>query len=139
MKYAERDAPRTILLLPGDDGLWDVPQSEATDPLWTIVRRFGRADTKGAQKVTGTTTLHTPAAGSSVRLKWIHLATPSSTSETVVTVRLGAVDQYIVPLPSPGLFMRTSIREGATDEALSVVLSTGADVYVNYELEEFVA
>lgn len=108
------------------------------DPDTTIVRRFAKAETATATSVSSASnTIHTPASGKSIRLKWIYVASPSTSSETVVTVSLGASVAYQFPLPAPGIFMRTSIRESVADGTLSVALSPATTVYVNYELEEF--
>jgi hypothetical protein len=136
VNYDEGNLQRTVLVVPNGDGTFAVTDA-ADDPMWTLAKRFGLADVAGAEHVTTDTTLHTPASGAAVRLRWIYLATPKGVGDTVVTVSLGATDHFIVPLPSPGVFMRTSIREGAADGALTVALSADTDVYVNYELEEF--
>ena len=114
------------------------PFGSEKDPNVAIVRRFGQAEVATAKVVNGSSnTIHTPATGRRIRLKWIYVATPSSGSETVATIKLGTDIAYAVPLPPPGVFMRTSVREGEADAALVVELTTPTSVYVNYELEEF--
>lgn len=132
--YGERDAERHIALIKSE-GNWIAPDTEGEDPMWTLVKRFGRAEVDGAQVLSSpSTTLYTPASGQAVRLKWIFLAIPEDGTATIATVKIGTGTRYIVPL---GVFMRTSIRDGLANEALSVELSPAATVYVNYELEEF--
>lgn len=137
--YGEGNTERVLIVVPDGNGSWRSETNTDRDPMLTLVRRFGRATTAGAQLVTAASTiLHTPASGSAVRVKWVYLATPSSAVDTVATVKIGAaVTAYLVPLPVPGVFMRTSIREGAANGALTIDLSPATSVYVNYELEEF--
>lgn len=135
--YREGDTQRVVLLVPTADGTFVVTEP-ADDPMWTLAKRWGKAPVAGAEYVTGTTaTLHTPASGNAVRLKWVHLSTPSTAAECVVTVKLGAVTEFAVPMPAPGVFMRTAIRDGIADAALTVEVDGASDVYVNFELEEF--
>ena len=135
--YGEGNVDKVLIVTPNGAGGWETIAAQDDDPMLTLVRRFGRADTAGAATVTGNSTLHTPTSGKSVRLKWIYLASPKQVNETVATVKLGVTTAYVVPLPSPSVFMRTSIRHGAVDAALTVDLSVASTVYANYELEEF--
>ena len=135
--YREGDTQRMVSLLPNADGTYSIaPQSD--DPMWTMSKRWGMASVAGSEYVTGTSaTLHTPASGQAVRVKWVHISTPSTAAECVVTVKIGSTVAYEVPLPPPGVFARTSIREGAADDAFTVEVDVASDVYINYELEEF--
>ena len=135
--YSEGNLDRAIILVSNGDGTWS-PAEDNADPMATIVRRFGKADVTGATAVTASTTLYTPASGNAIRLKWIAFDQNRGASDTVVTIQIGTNDTYKWGLSSPGAFMRTSVREGAANEALSIVLGTpGPTVYVNYELDEF--
>ena len=135
--YREGDAQRVLILVPDGAGNYESQSDDDRDPMLTLVRRFGKATTAAATSVAGNSTLYTPSAGLAVRLKWVYLATPSSSTDTVATVKLGATTAYQVPLPAPGVFMRTSIREGIANAALTIELSAATTVYVNYELEVF--
>lgn len=135
-KYGESNLEKVMIVFPEEDGTFTA-LAPSDDPFITIVRRFGIASVHGAISVSADAVLHTPTVGSAVRLKWIYLATPKGVTETVVTVNLGTTAAYKVPLPSPGVFMKSSIREGAVNETLSLDLSVNTTVYVNYELEEF--
>ena len=86
----------------------------------------------------GTTTIYTPSAGKSIKLKWFAMASSDTNTATVIaTVTLGDNDIYIWPMCSPGAFMHSSIREGAPDGILTVTLSAAQTVYVNIDVEEF--
>ena len=134
--YVEGQAERHIQLVANGDGTWSATEGNS-DPQTTIVRRFGKAEVAGTATVTTDTTLHTPASGNAVRLKWIAFNSGADGAESVVEILIGDTSAYLWSLTAPGAFMRSSIREGAADEALKIELTVDTTVYVNYELEEF--
>jgi hypothetical protein len=119
-RYSEGSTERTLGVLPTPEGNYDA---------------VTLADS-GAVAVTTDTTLETPTSGKRLRLRWIYIASPSDSEETVVTVRFGTTEHFKIPLTAPGVFMKTTPRYGAVDETLNVVLSVDTTVYVNYEFEE---
>jgi hypothetical protein len=134
--YREGDTQRFVALTPDGAGAWNTTD-EHGDPMWTLAKRFGHADVASAIEVSSASnSIHTPAAGNAIRLKWIYVASPEDSVDTVVLVTLTGT-QYHFPLPAPGVFLRTSIREGDADDSLVVALSPATTAYVNYELEEF--
>ncbi len=104
-----------------------------------LENRFGLA--LGSPKLVntaGTTTLYTPASGKRIRLRWLAMATPDTNTATVIaTITLGGVDIYMWPLPSPGAFMHSSVREADIDGILTITLTGSQDVYCNIDVEEF--
>ncbi len=104
-----------------------------------IAKRFGVAT--GSPVVVqniGPTTIYTPASGKRIRLKWLAMATPDTNGETVIiTVTLSDIDIYMWPMPAPGAFMHSSVREGERDGLLTITLSVPQTVYVNLDIEEF--
>ncbi len=87
----------------------------------------------------GTTILYTPAVGNRLRLRWIGVKSPSSnTAPFDVDVYLGAALVYKWNLEFPDVFSHTTVREGAPNETLSIVLSLPQTAYVNFDVEEFI-
>ena len=109
-----------------------------TGPMLT--KRFGAVSLGAPQTVTqqGNTTVYTPTAGKSIRLKWLGMSSPSTnTATTVATVSLGSNTIYIWDMGAPGAFAHGSVREGAVNGTLVVNLSVAQTVHVNMDLEEF--
>jgi hypothetical protein len=105
-----------------------------------IVKRFGAVTLGTPQTVnaSGDTTVYTPTAGKSIRLKWLGLSSPSTnTANTTVTVKLGGTTIYIWELGAPGAFAHAFVREGPVNGLLVVNLTANQVVRVNFDLEEF--
>lgn len=79
----------------------------------------------------GDTTVHTPAAGMSIRLFWIS-AVPDETSSPLIRVSLGTTELY-----RAYALMHWGIFEGAPDEELVINLSTISTVAVTAHIQEF--
>ena len=81
----------------------------------------------------GNTTIHTPASGNAIRLRWIYVMTdPTSTSVPLVKVSLGASEKYRIY----GGLQKRQVTTGAVDDALIVNLSSTGNVVVTAVLEE---
>jgi hypothetical protein len=114
-----------------------LPTGAATES--TLAARFGTvaAGTPALVNSTTETAVHTPASGKKIRLKWLYLATPEDNSAPIiVTVKIGTVNIYKVPMGAPGAFAHSSVREGAVDDALTVTCSAAQPLYVNLDVEE---
>jgi hypothetical protein len=90
----------------------------------------------------GDNTVYTPAAGKSIRLKWLYLATLDSNSANVVakvrfSTQTNAQAFYTAVMGKPGIFSHRTVREGAINDTLIINLSTGQPVYVSFDVEEF--
>ena len=80
----------------------------------------------------GNTTVHTPAAGRRVRLRWMYaINNPSSSSTPLIRILLGAEEKYRVF----ALSKRQTVT-GPVNGALIVNLSTTGSVAVTALLEE---
>jgi len=80
----------------------------------------------------GDTTVHTPAAGRRVRLRWMYaINNPSSSSTPLIRILLGAEEKYRVF----ALSKRQTVT-GPVNGALIVNLSTTGSVAVTALLEE---
>jgi hypothetical protein len=80
----------------------------------------------------GDTTIHTPAAGKAIRLRWIYaINDPASTNPPLIKVRLGGSELYRVYALS-----KRQRKTGAVDAPLIINLSAGASVAVTALLEE---
>lgn len=81
---------------------------------------------------TGDTTIHTPAAGKAIRLRWIYaINDPTATTATLIKVKLGAAELYRVWALS-----KRQLSQGAVNAALVVNLSATGTVAVSALLEE---
>ena len=109
-----------------------------TTGVYVDVRKVpAKVGTPTSITTTTQTTVHDPAAGKAVRLKWIGLKTPAGAADTIVTVRLGSTIIYQWPMTALDVFTHTTTREGAVDENLTVQCSVASNVYVNLDVEEF--
>jgi hypothetical protein len=80
----------------------------------------------------GDTTIHTPAAGMAIRLRWIYaINDPASTNPPLIKVRLGGTEVYRVWALS-----KRQLVLGAVDAPLIINLSTTGTVAVTAILEE---
>ena len=81
----------------------------------------------------GDTTVHTPAAGKAIRLRWVYVMTdPTSATVPLVKVSLGASEKYRIY----GGLQKRQVTTGAADAALVVNLSAAGNVVVTAILEE---
>ena len=117
---------------------------EAGNEVGSIIsKRFGPASgTSTTINTSGDNTIYTPAAGKSVRLKWIYLqADDGNGSAVTAAVKFAAHTAFYSVKLNPAkvpLFMHSAVREGAADEVLKVNLSAGSlPVLVNIDVEEF--
>jgi hypothetical protein len=86
----------------------------------------------------GNTTVYTPAAGKSIRLKWIGLSSPSTnTAVNLVDVILSGTTIYRWDMGFPGAFAHGTVREGAVNGTLVVSCSNAQPLHVNFDVEEF--
>lgn len=80
----------------------------------------------------GDTTIHTPAAGKSIRLHWIYaINDPAATTPPLIKVKLGATEIYRVWALS-----KRQRKTGAVDAALVINLTGTGSVAVTAILEE---
>lgn len=80
----------------------------------------------------GDTTIHTPAAGKAIRLRWIYaLNDPAATAPARIAVKLGATTIY----NTYGISKRQMVT-GAADAVLAINLSAAGTVAVTAILEE---
>lgn len=80
----------------------------------------------------GDTTVHTPASGKRIRLRWIYaINDPSSTSPPLIKVKLGATEIYRVWALS-----KRQMKTGGVDAPLVINLTGGGSVAVTALLEE---
>ncbi|MFA5186984.1 MAG: hypothetical protein WC551_10930 [Patescibacteria group bacterium] len=123
------DAPtlaalETITVNQGTAGATQWPTSDTTDREFTNVVATVTA--------IGSTTVHTPAAGKSIRLHWMYaINDPTASSAPLIQVFLGATEYYRVY----ALSKRQQIT-GPVNGALSVTLSAAASVAVTAIIEE---
>lgn len=84
----------------------------------------------------GSNTLHTPATGKKVRLRWIYLQ--ATGGAVTATVKLGSSTLYVVDLSRTGVpvFSHSTSRLGDTDAALTVTLSAAETVLTNFDVTE---
>ena len=86
----------------------------------------------GTATAIGDTTIHTPASGKRIRLRWIYaINDPTASSSTLMKVKLGGVEVYRVY----ALSKRQRIT-GPVDGALVINLSATGNVAVTAILEE---
>jgi hypothetical protein len=87
----------------------------------------------------GLTTLFTPPAGKSIRLKWLGASSPdSNANSTVATFAIGGTNIYIWDFSkNGGAFAHGTVREGTADQTFTVNLSVAATLHVNFDLETF--
>ena len=100
---------------------------------WTSPRQSGDGESISAA---GSNTLHTPASGKKIRLRWIYLQ--ATTGAVTATVKLGTSTLYVVSLSPNGVpvFSHSTSREGAADDTLTVTLDVAETVLTNFDLEE---
>lgn len=80
----------------------------------------------------GDTTVHTPAAGKRIRLRWLYaINDPAATTAPLIKVKLGGTEVYRVWALS-----KRQVVTGPTNGALVVNLSTTGTVAVTAILEE---
>jgi len=81
----------------------------------------------------GTTTVYTPAAGKSIKLRWLFI-TPSLESDPfpLIGVKIGSTDLYRFY----GAMAKRQVKTGAVNAALTVNLSVSGSVAVTAILEE---
>jgi len=80
----------------------------------------------------GSTTLHTPATGKAVRLRWIYaVGDPAAATTPLIKILLGAEEKYRVYAIS-----KRQLVTGPVDGALIVNLSASGSVAVTALLEE---
>lgn len=80
----------------------------------------------------GDTTIHTPAAGKAIRLRWIYaINNPTATEATLIKVRLGATELYRVWALS-----KRQVVTGAIDAPLVINLSAAGTVAITALIEE---
>lgn len=113
--------------------------AQKTVDIVDISKRFGPAlGSPVLVNTSGTTTIYTPAAGKSIRLKWMTIVTPASnTAEVIVQVVLSGKLIYWLPFTNPFAFSHSSVREGMSDGTLDVILSVNQSVYFNIDVQEF--
>ena len=80
----------------------------------------------------GDTTIHTPASGKRIRLRWMYcVSDPSDNSPPLITVSLG-----LVPLYKVYALSKRQTKTGSVDGSLIVNLSSSGSVAVTALLEE---
>lgn len=80
----------------------------------------------------GDTTIHTPASGKAIRLRWIYAVNdPTSETAPLIKVKLGSTEIYRVYALS-----KRQLKTGAVNDALVINLSGTASVAVTAILEE---
>jgi hypothetical protein len=81
---------------------------------------------------TGDTTIHTPAAGKAIRLRWIYaISDPAAETPPLIKVKIGALELYRVYALS-----KRQRKTGAVDAPLVINLSDAGSVAVTAILEE---
>ena len=80
----------------------------------------------------GSTTLYTPTAGRSIRLRWVYaINSPGSAANPLISIFLGASEKFRLYAIS-----KRQMVTGPVDGALSITLDTAASVAVTILLEE---
>lgn len=93
----------------------------------------------GTVSAAGDNTIRTPAAGKTIRLKWVGMSSPDNNPNSVVaTVKLGGVSVYTWDFSkNGGAFAHGTVRtDGGANASLVVNLSVAATIHYNFELEE---
>ncbi|WP_372733621.1 hypothetical protein [Nocardioides sp.] len=100
-------------------GISDTTDTEATHVVATV-------------STSGDTTVHTPAAGKAIRLRWIYsINDPTATSAPLIKVSLGGTEVY-----RAWALSKRQVVTGPVDGALVVNLSAAGNVAVTAILEE---
>lgn len=114
-----QDYYRQRVTVPGGVDVADSAEREYTHVTATVVS-------------SGDTTVHTPAAGKAIRLRWVYAVNnPTATSAPLIKVKLGAEEKFCVFALS-----KRQLVTGAADAPLVVNLSEAGMVAFTAILEE---
>lgn len=128
--------PRALVLQGGKlvEGPHGQPLAEDQIPLDSAEHEYTPGLTGAVITAQGATLVHTPAAGKTLRLHWVHvLSKPSASVFPMITVMLGAKEICT----TYGVSKRKRVTAANPGDALVVYLDQAGSVACTFDIEEF--